>query len=58
MKNYNKKALYESIMTSVAKEVKKALTEMDKESSSANLLEEYGLSYIFALNEGESTNIF
>lgn len=41
-------------MRSVAIEVKKALNE----SECNEILEEYGLLYIFALNEGESTNIF
>ena len=55
MKQDNKK-LYESIMSSVAKEVKKAIDE--QYSYNDCILEEYGLSYIFALNEDNSPNIF
>lgn len=53
---YNKQ-LYEKIMMSVAKEVKKALNENTYEYDDA-ILEKYGLSSIFVLNEGESINIF
>lgn len=54
----DKKKLYESIMMSVAKEVKKAINESYNEPYDNTILEKYGISYIFALNEGESTNIF
>lgn len=53
---YDNKKLYESIMSSVAKEVKKAIDE--QYSYNDRILEEYGLSYIFALNEDNSPNVF
>ena len=43
-------------MSSVAKEVKKAIDE--QYSYNDCILEEYGLSYIFALNEDNSPNVF
>lgn len=46
MKKDNKKALYESIMTSVAREVKKALNESEFENLKFSPLIAKGLNYI------------
>lgn len=50
----SKKQLYESIMRSISVEVKRAIDDAECNA----ILEEYGLSYIFALNEDDSNNIF
>ena len=47
MKKDNKKALYESIMTSVAKEVKKALNENNVSISNYNGLENFAIRSIY-----------
>lgn len=51
----NKKALYESIMIGIAKEVKRAINEQTYDDA---ILEKYGLEYIFAINENGISNIF
>ena len=56
MKKDIKKALYESIMAVVAKEIKRAINEQALYND--DILEKYGLEYIFAINENGASNIF